>query len=182
MGRGEQPAMPLLTGKEPCHVQLRFRLPSGNLSEFWEFAFKGNLISLAIGVVLGGAFGDLIKSFVGNVFMPVISLFGADTTKGAGLHAVAVAGDQARGVLGDLVSFLIVATAIFLLMVKVVGWIVTLTKKSQGPGKPDEPTEKECPLCLMKIPARATKCGHCTADLAPDDAGIAVTGVAPATG
>ena len=48
-----------------------------NLAEFWEFAFKGNLISLAIGVVLGGAFGALIKSFVDNIFMPIISLFSA---------------------------------------------------------------------------------------------------------
>lgn len=138
-----------------------------NLTEFWEFAFKGNLISLAIGVVLGGAFGDLIKSFVGNVFMPVISLFGADTSKGAGYTQWQWRGIRFGAFLGDLVSFLIVATAIFLLMVKVVGWIVALTKKSQGPGKPDEPTDKECPLCLMKIPVRASKCGHCTADLTP---------------
>jgi len=156
----------------------------GNFSEFWEFAFKGNLISLAIGVVLGGAFGDLIKSFVGNVFMPLISLFGADTTKGAGYTQWQWRGIKFGAFLGDLISFLIVATAIFLLMVKVVGLIVALTKKAQGPKGPDAPAEKECPLCLMKIPARAAKCGHCTADLAPDGAGTeaSVADVAPALG
>jgi large conductance mechanosensitive channel len=161
-----------------------FKRPLGylrsNLTEFWEFAFKGNLISLAIGVVLGGAFGDLIKSFVGNIFMPVISLFGADATKGAGYMQWQWRGIKLGAFLGDLVSFLIVATAIFLLMVKVVGWIVTLTKKAQGPKAPDAPAEKECPLCLMKIPARATKCGHCTADLTPgaSAAGAAASAVA----
>jgi large conductance mechanosensitive channel len=133
-----------------------------NLTEFWEFAFKGNLISLAIGVVLGGAFGDLIKSFVGNIFMPVISLFGADTTKGAGYTQWQWRGIKVGAFLGDLVSFLIVAAAIFVLMVKVVSWVVKLTRKAPVP---DDPTEKECPLCLMKIPAKATRCGHCTADL-----------------
>jgi large conductance mechanosensitive channel len=145
----------------------------GNLAEFWEFAFKGNLISLAIGVVLGGAFGDLIKSFVGNIFMPVISLFGADTTKGAGYTQWQWRGIKLGAFLGDLVSFLIVATAIFLLMVKVIGWIVALAKKAQGPAGPDAPAEKECPLCLMRIPVRAVKCGHCTADLAPPAASAA---------
>jgi large conductance mechanosensitive channel len=155
----------------------------GNFAEFWEFAFKGNLISLAIGVVLGGAFGDLIKSFVGNVFMPVISLFGADTSKGAGYTQWQWRGIRFGAFLGDLVSFLIIATAIFVLMVKVVGWIVALTKKAQGPSAPDAPAEKECPLCLMKIPVRATKCGHCTADLTPaGDGPSAPAGVAPAMG
>jgi large conductance mechanosensitive channel len=134
-----------------------------NLAEFWEFAFKGNLISLAIGVVLGGAFGALIKSFVDNIFMPFISLPGkymGDSGKG-------YLGWEWQGVkyglfIGDLISFLIIAAAIFVLMVKVVGWVVKLTRK---PAAPSDPTEKECPLCLMKIPAKAVRCGHCTADL-----------------
>jgi large conductance mechanosensitive channel len=132
-----------------------------NLGEFWEFAFKGNLISLAIGVVLGGAFGALIKSFVDNIFMPIISLFSA-SPEGAGYTRWAWKGIHFGVFIGDLISFLIIALAIFLLMVKVVGWVVKLTRK---PAAPSDPTEKECPLCLMKIPARAVRCGHCTADL-----------------
>ena len=148
-----------------------------NLTEFWEFAFKGNLISLAIGVVLGGAFGKLITSFVDNIFMPVISLVSATPEKGAGYTTWAWKGVKVGPFLGDLISFLIIATAIFLLMVKVVGWIVKLTKKAQGPQSPTEPTEKECPLCLMKIPVKARRCGHCTADL---DASLAAGGGVPA--
>ena len=134
-----------------------------NLAEFWEFAFKGNLISLAIGVVLGGAFGTLIKSFVDNLFMPIISLPG----KHFGNGGQGYLGWQWEGIkfgvfIGDLISFLIIAAAIFLLMVKVVGWVVKLTRK---PATPSDPTEKECPFCLMKIPVKASRCGHCTSDL-----------------
>src|SRR5262245_9535654 len=121
-----------------------------NLGEFWEFAFKGNLIALAIGVVLGGAFGKLITSFVANIFMPVISLFSATPDKGAGYTQWAWHGIKVGAFLADLISFLIIAAAIFVLMVKVVGWVVKLTKKAQAPA---DPTEKECPLCLMRIPA-----------------------------
>jgi large conductance mechanosensitive channel len=150
----------------------------GNLNEFWEFAFKGNLISLAIGVVLGGAFGSLIKSFVDNIFMPLISFAGADATKGAGYTQWQWHGVKFGAFIADLISFLIVALAIFLMMVKVVGWVVKLTKKMQGPTDPAQPTEKECPYCLMKIPLKAVKCGHCTADL--EAAAAAAAAVVPA--
>ena len=136
----------------------------GHLTEFWEFAFKGNLISLAIGVVLGGAFATMVKSFVDNIVMPLISLFSSQPGKPGYLRW------EWRGVkvgqfLGDAVTFVIVALVIFLLLVKVIGWIVKLTEKARGPKAPGEPTEKECPLCLMKIPARARRCGYCTSDL-----------------
>jgi large conductance mechanosensitive channel len=134
-----------------------------NLTEFWDFAFKGNLISLAIGVVLGGAFGTLIKSFVDNIFMPIISLPSRHLGKGeSGYLHWEWAGIKVGVFIGDLISFLIIAAAIFVLMVKVVSWVVKLTRKAPVPA---DPTEKECPLCLMKIPAKATRCGHCTADL-----------------
>jgi large conductance mechanosensitive channel len=135
-----------------------------NVAEFWEFAFKGNLISLAIGVVLGGAFGSLVKSFVDNIVVPFVGLL-----TGAGKDG-AYTQWQWRGIkfgafLGELVSFLLVALVIFFVMVKVVDVIVKLTRRVRPPASPDEPTEKECPLCLMKIPVKARRCGHCAADL-----------------
>ena len=132
-----------------------------NFTEFWDFAFKGNLISLAIGVVLGGAFGKLITSFVNNIFMPVISLFTGKPGM-PGYERWEWHGIQFGAFIADVISFLIIAAAIFVLMVKVVSWVVKLTRKAPVPA---DPTEKECPLCLMKIPAKATRCGHCTADL-----------------
>jgi len=132
-----------------------------NFQEFKDFAFKGNLIQLAIGVVLGTAFGGLIKSFVDNIFMPLLSVFGAPVNKEPGYARWEVRGIHFGQFLADLISFLIVAVAIFLLMVKVVGWIAKLSKGSQDVA----PTEKDCPYCLMKIPVKAIKCAHCTADL-----------------
>jgi large conductance mechanosensitive channel len=134
-----------------------------NLGEFWEFAFKGNLISLAIGVVLGGAFGNLITSFVKNIFMPIIALPGKYFGKSGQGYLGWEWQDLRFGLfIGDLISFLIIALAIFVLMVKVVGWVVKLTRKAPAAS---DPTEKECPFCLMKIPVKASRCGHCTSDL-----------------
>jgi large conductance mechanosensitive channel len=137
-----------------------------NLNEFKEFAFKGNLIQLAIGVVLGGAFGKLISSFVDNLFLPVLSAFGADPKNAgnAGYMSWQWRGIKFGAFLGDLISFLIIATAIFLLMVKVIGWIVKLSARQQA-GEPPSPTTKTCPHCLNTVPLLATRCGFCTSDI-----------------
>jgi large conductance mechanosensitive channel len=135
-----------------------------NLNEFKDFAFKGNLIQLAIGVVLGGAFGKLITSFVDNLFLPLISVFSADAVKGAGYTQWQWRGIKFGQFLGDLVSFLIVALAIFLLMVKSIGWIVKLSRHQQTQ-TPADPTTKTCPFCLNTIPILATRCGFCTSDI-----------------
>jgi large conductance mechanosensitive channel len=137
-----------------------------NLSEFKEFAFKGNLIQLAIGVVLGGAFGKLITSFVDNLFLPILSAFGADAKNpgAAGYTAWQWRGVKFGAFLGDLISFLIIALAIFLLMVKVVGWIVKLSARQQTQ-TPASPTTKTCPFCLNTVPILATRCGFCTSDI-----------------
>ncbi len=136
-----------------------------NLDEFKDFAFKGNLLQLAIGVVLGTAFGDVIKSFVDNIFMPLISIFHADAAKGAGYIHWQFAGVKYGMFLGDLLRFLIIAFAIFLLMVKVIGLIVRLAAKRAAEKEAAAPTEKDCPYCLMKVPYLARKCGHCTSEL-----------------
>jgi large conductance mechanosensitive channel len=136
----------------------------GNLTEFKEFAFKGNLIQLAIGVVLGAAFGNLIASFVKNLFMPLINVL-----TGGGNAAGSYLRWEWKGIafgafLGDLINFLIVALAIFLLTVKVVGWIVKLSARQQK-GDTASATTKTCPHCLNTVPILATRCGFCTSDI-----------------
>jgi len=91
----------------------------------------------------------------------LLSVFGAPGSGVPGYARWEVRGIHFGQFLADLISFLIVALAIFLLMVKVVGWIARFSKGSQDVA----PTEKECPYCLMKIPVKAIKCAHCTADL-----------------
>lgn len=148
-----------------------------NLNEFKEFAFKGNLIQLAIGVVLGGAFGNLIKSFVDNLFLPLISVFNADAAKGAGYTQWQFKGIKFGAFLGDLISFLIIALAIFILMVKVIGWIVKLSARQQKQETADA-TTKTCPYCMNTIPVKASRCGFCTSAL--NDAAMPVVPVQPA--
>jgi len=152
-----------------------------NLNEFKEFAFKGNLIQLAIGVVLGGAFGKLIASFVDNLFLPILSAFGADpkNTGSAGYMAWQWRGVKFGAFLGDLISFLIIALAIFILMVKVIGWIVKLSARQQA-GEAPSPTTKTCPHCLNTVPLLASRCGFCTSDIKDTIPAAAVTTVAAA--
>ena len=151
-----------------------------NLNEFKEFAFKGNLVQLAIGVVLGGAFGKLITSFVDNLFLPVLSVVGADPKNpgAAGYTAWQWRGIKFGAFLGDLISFLIVALAIFVLMVKVIGWIVKLSARQQTEVTAN-PTTKTCPFCLNTIPILATRCGHCTSDVKETVPGAAPTTTTP---
>ncbi|MDH5427869.1 MAG: large-conductance mechanosensitive channel protein MscL [Nitrospirota bacterium] len=137
------------------------------LQEFKDFAMRGNVMDMAVGIIIGGAFGKIIASFVGDVLMPPIGMLmgGVDFTSLA--VKLSDAGPGGEPVLlkygmfiQTVVDFLIVAFAIFM-MVK---WMNSLKKKEEE--KPAAPTTKECGHCQMTIPIKAVKCGHCTSDLA----------------
>jgi len=148
------------------------------LKEFKEFAMRGNVVDMAVGIIIGGAFGTIVKSMVSDVLMPPIGLLmgGVDfanlfltlkdgATVAGPYHALVDA--QAAGAVtvnygvfvNSIISFLIVAFAVFM----VIRNINKLKKEEEAP--PAEPTTKECGLCQMTIPIKATKCGHCTAEL-----------------
>jgi large conductance mechanosensitive channel len=145
------------------------------LQEFKEFAMRGNVVDMAVGIIIGGAFGTIVKSLVSDVLMPPIGLLmgGVDfanlfltlkegATAGP-YHALADA--QAAGAVtvnwgifvNSIVSFVIVAFAVFM--------VIRNINKMKKEAPPAEPTTKECGLCQMSIPIKATKCGHCTAEL-----------------
>ncbi len=126
--------------------------------EFKAFAFKGNMLDLAVAVVIGAAFAAVIGSLVKDVFMPAIAAI-TSSAPGATIDYKdwAPHGIRIGAFLGELVNFLIVALVVFLILVKFVG---ALVKKSEA-----APSTKECPLCLSTIPLKARKCAHCTADL-----------------
>jgi large conductance mechanosensitive channel len=152
--------------------------------EFKAFAFKGNMIELAVAVVIGGAFGKVVTALVNDIIMPLVAYVvdaftyvaaetGATsrpTSMPAGADAIKLLGFQTWSVghfpIGDLLSeglnFFLVAFAVFIVMVKLVGAVM---KKPAPVPAPSEPTSKECPFCLSVIPIRAKKCAHCTADL-----------------
>jgi large conductance mechanosensitive channel len=145
--------------------------------EFKEFVMRGNVMDMAVGIVIGAAFGGIVKSLVADVLMPPIGLLLGNvdfsnlflvikegTTPGP--FATVAAANEAGAVtlnyglfVNTIVNFLIIALAIFF----VVRGINNLRRKEEAP--PPEPTTKECPLCLSTVPIKATRCGHCTSEL-----------------
>lgn len=142
------------------------------LKEFKEFAMRGNVLDLAIGVIIGGAFGKIVTSLVNDILMPPIGLLLGQVNFGdlyidlSGGNYESLSAAQAAGAatinyglfLNTVIDFLIVALVIFL--------IVRQINRLQKPApKPAEPTTKECPYCLSAIPKKATRCPACTSAL-----------------
>ncbi len=132
--------------------------------EFKSFAFKGNMIDLAVGVIIGAAFGSVIKSLVQDIMMPVIgAIVGSAGSRFGGL-SFTINGSTIRygNFIGEMINFLLVALAIFIVIVKIVSLLV---KKAEPAPAPSEPTVKECPHCLSEIPLKAHRCKFCTTEL-----------------
>ena len=130
--------------------------------DFKDFAFKGNLIDLAVGFVIGGAFSGIVTAMVNDLIMPAISLI----TPKQGYTKWALAGGKIKiGLfLAAILNFFIVAISLFILVVIVIGQIKKFTAK---PAPVAAPTTKACPYCLSNIPLAATKCAQCTSTLPP---------------
>jgi large conductance mechanosensitive channel len=142
------------------------------IKEFRDFAMRGNVVDMAVGVILGAAFGKVVSSVVNDVLMPPIgklvgnvdfsSLF-VDLSGGghASLEAAKAAGAATINYglfINTMIDFVIVAFAIFLL----VRTMNRLKKKEEAPAAP---TTRACPQCLMDIPLQAKRCGHCTSEV-----------------
>jgi large conductance mechanosensitive channel len=149
------------------------------LKEFKEFAMRGNVVDMAVGIVIGAAFGTIVKSFVSDVLMPPIGLAmgGVDFSnlflvlkagvEIAGPYASLTAAQEAGAVtvnygafINTIISFVIVAFALFL-VIKAMN-----TMKREEPAAPAAPTTRDCPKCCTAIPIKATRCPHCTSDVA----------------
>jgi large conductance mechanosensitive channel len=140
------------------------------LKEFKAFAMKGNVVDLAVGVIIGAAFGKIVSSLVEDVIMPPIGrLLGHVDFSGLFINlgektyetlAAASAPTLNYGIfINAVINFVIVAFAVFMLVQQVSRW----TNKPEAPATP---TTKDCPQCAMTIPLAAKRCGHCTAQLA----------------
>ncbi len=127
------------------------------LKQFKDFVMRGNVLDLAIGVIIGGAFGKIIASLVNDMLMPIIGLFmgGVDFS---GLSITVGAAVIKWGVfVQTILDFLIVAFVIFI--------IVKAANKMKKAPPPADPTTKECPRCFSLIPIKATRCPQCTSEL-----------------
>lgn len=130
--------------------------------EFKEFALKGNVMNLAIGVIIGAAFQGLVTSLTDNIIKPIINCIGGEEIQGS-IHLV---GDQYinyGAFISAVINFLIMAFVIFLL-VKAMNKLADLGKKKEV--EEEAATTKECPYCKSEIHIDATKCPHCTSDIA----------------
>jgi large conductance mechanosensitive channel len=127
--------------------------------EFKAFAFKGNMIELAVAVIIGAAFGKVVSSLVAHIFMPLLSY--VIPTEG-GWTKWHIGKIEIGPFLGELLNFVAVAVAVFIAIVKILGAVQKAAFKK--PESPSAPTTKECPYCLSLIPLKASKCSHCTSD------------------
>jgi large conductance mechanosensitive channel len=142
------------------------------LKEFKTFVMRGNVLDLAIGVVIGAAFGKIVTSFVSDILMPPIGLLLGRvdftnlfvTLSGQAYPTIAAA--KAAGAptlnyglfLNSVIDFLIVAFVIFLIVRQFNRW-------AEAPAPATAPTTRECPLCATSIPLKARRCPHCTSDV-----------------
>jgi large conductance mechanosensitive channel len=152
------------------------------LKEFKEFAMRGNVVDMAVGIIIGAAFGTIVKSLVADIIMPPIGLLLGNVDFSnlfvvlkqgtvAGPYAALADAQKAGAVTinygmfaNTVISFIIVAFSVFLL----IRGINKLKREEEAP--PEEPTTKECPHCLSTIPIKATRCGHCTSELSAEPA------------
>jgi large conductance mechanosensitive channel len=136
----------------------------GIVREFKEFAMKGNVIDMAVGIVIGAAFGKIVTSLVNDIIMPPIGLLMGKVDFSSLAVTLQDKTDKSAAVMikygafiNTVLDFIIVAFAIFV----VIKQINRLKKKEEVAA-----TTKDCPYCCAPVPLKATRCGHCTSDLA----------------
>ena len=147
------------------------------MKEFKEFAVKGNVIDMAVGIIIGAAFGTIVKSLVADVIMPPIGL-ALGNVDFANLFIVLKEGAQAGpypslaeaqaagavsinygAFINTIITFVIIAFAVFMIIRNV------NKMKREEAAPPAEPTTKSCPFCFSEVPIKATRCGFCTSEL-----------------
>ncbi len=126
------------------------------LKEFRDFALRGNVMDMAVGVIIGGAFSGIVTSLTDNFINPILNLVTGHT-----VYTLSDAAGFASSFISAVVNFLIMAFILFCLM-RAVNKAMSLGKKKEASA---EPTTKTCPYCLSEIPIKATKCAHCTSDV-----------------
>lgn len=143
------------------------------IKEFKEFAVKGNVVDMAVGVIIGGAFGKIVTSFVNDLIMPVIGKItgGTDFTQmflplDGNTYATLEEAQAATATIAygsfitEVLDFLIIAIVIFAALK-----VLVKLKRPEAPAPEEAPTTKVCPYCKSEIPIDATRCGHCTSQL-----------------
>lgn len=131
------------------------------LNEFKAFILRGNVVDLAIAVVIGAAFSGIVTALVKDLVTPLIAAMGGQPDFSALTFTI----NKSKFLYGDfintLISFLIIAAVIFFLVIKPLNMLMARRKQELPP----DPTTRECPYCLSEIPIKATRCAFCTAEV-----------------
>lgn len=131
------------------------------LNGFKQFILKGNVLDLAIAVVIGAAFGGVVSAFVKDLLTPLIAAIGGQPD----FSTLQFTLNNSRFLYGEflnsLISFVIVGAAVYFLVVVPVGRMVSRSKRDEAPAL------RECPECLSTVPLQARRCAHCTASISP---------------
>ncbi len=135
----------------------------GLLKEFRAFILRGNVVDLAVGIVIGAAFGGIVNSFVKDLITPLIGIFGGFNFPGLSFTI-----NRSTFLIGDfinvVISFIILAFVIFFFVVKPVNALMVRYKPKEAEAPP---ATRDCPYCLNSVPLKATRCGYCTSVLPP---------------
>lgn len=141
--------------------RLRSVPKSGLLSEFKQFLMRGNVIDLAIAVVIGGAFTAVVTALVTDIITPIIAAIGGQPDFSSLKFKI----NGSQFLYGDfinaVIAFVIIAAVLFFLVVKPVNYMIQRSRSEP----PVDPTTKACPYCLNEVPLAATRCGFCTSEL-----------------
>jgi large conductance mechanosensitive channel len=141
------------------------------LKEFRDFAMRGNVLDMAIGVIIGGAFGKIVSSLVSDVLMPPIGLlmgkvdFPSLFLNLSGTPQPSLIAAKAAGAPTINYGVFLQATFDFIIIAFVIFMLVKQVNRLKKPEPIAAPTTKDCPLCLSTIPIKATKCAHCTSNV-----------------
>ncbi len=131
------------------------------IRDFKTFILRGNVVDLAVGIVIGVAFGTLIQAFIKDLIMPIIGIFGGTPDFSAVYFTI----NNSRFLIGDfitvLIAFIVLAAVIFFFVVRPVNALMAHRKTEL----PADPTTRDCPYCMSSIPVKASKCAFCTADV-----------------
>jgi large conductance mechanosensitive channel len=135
----------------------------GWLAGFKEFILRGNVVDLAVGIVIGAAFTSVVNAFVSDIITPLIPA-GKTGLSNASVTLPFTGGHLLYGAfINAVISFLIVSFVIYFFVVRPVNALMSLYKK----GQPEAVTTKECPYCISNVPLQATRCPYCTSQLPP---------------
>ena len=134
----------------------------GPLNDFKKFLLRGNVVDMAVAVIIGIAFGAFVKATIEDLITPLIGIFGQ---RDFSAIAFTIRGSTFK--VGDwinvLISFITIAAVVFFLVVRPVNMLIARSRKEP----PADPTTRQCPECLSEIPREAHRCRHCTASVVP---------------